>query len=104
MAGTKKPTSQALADNAPWKPAEFDDAVAAAIQAMANGMATADQQKRAMAWIVEKCCRTYDMSYRPGGPESERDTIFAEGSRFVGLQIVKVAKVKIGLLQPRRSV
>lgn len=91
-----KSERQALAAHAPWKPAAFEDADAAALQALARGSASSDQQKRALDWIVLKACATYDLSYRP---DSERDTAFAEGRRSVGLQIVKLVKLKLGLLR-----
>jgi len=78
-----------------------DPADAAAIQALHRGSATADQQKRALTWIIEKGAATYATSYRRGGPEGDRDTVFAEGRRFVGNLIVGVLKLKLG--QPRRQ-
>lgn len=92
-----------LEEHAPWKPTDFDDAEAAAFQALARGAASADQQKRALDWLVKKCCRTYDLSYRPGAEQGRRDTDFAEGRRSVGLEVVKLINVKIGNLQPRRE-
>lgn len=91
-----KTTKQAIDDHAPWKPASYTPQVAAAIQALVNGTANKGQQIMAMKWIVEECCKTYDMSYRPN---SERDTVLAEGKRHVGNQIVALTKVKIGKLQ-----
>lgn len=64
---------------ASWTPADVS-----AVQALANGIADAEQQKRALNWIIYKACHFDDLSYRP---ESERDTAFAEGSRFVALQV-----------------
>ena len=96
-----KNVRQTILDHAPWKPPAADDAVVAAVQALAKGTATPDQQRRALTWIIEKAAGTYDMSYRPGGPEGERDTVLAEGRRFVGNQIVKLTKIKIG--QARRE-
>lgn len=87
MAKTEKP---------PWLPAEYDNADAAAIQALQRGTATAEQQKRALNWIIITLAKTYDLSYRPG---RDGDTDFAEGKRFVGLQLVKLANIKIGLLK-----
>lgn len=72
-----------------------------AIQALARGIASGEQQRRAIAWIIERASGTYEMSYRPGGSEGDRDTVFAEGRRFVGNQIVKMTKLKTGQL--RRS-
>lgn len=57
-----------------------------ALKNVAAGTASEHQQVTSMKWIIETLCGTYDLSYRP---ESDRDTAFAEGRRFVGLQIVK---------------
>lgn len=95
-----KSTRQAVDDHAPWKPAPFEPEDASAIQALERGNATSGQQKRALAWLINKACATYDLSYRPGD-EGRRDTDFAEGRRFVGLQLVKLLKIKIGLLTTR---
>ena len=83
-------------DHAPWKPAKYTDSDVVAIQALASGEANADQQKRALKWIVEDCCKTYDMSYRPN---NTGDTTFAEGKRHVGNEIIKMIKLKLGNLQ-----
>lgn len=103
MSEARKPQRQAIEDHAPWKPPSFEPADAAAIQALAKGSATADQQKRALAWIIEKAAATYDFPYRPGGHEGDRDTVLAAGRMMVGQQIVKLMKIKIGLLPPTRS-
>lgn len=71
----------------PWKPAPYGDADIAAFKALAAGVANEGQQQRALAWLIHQAARTYDLSYRP---ESDRDTAFAEGARWVGLQIVKL--------------
>ena len=94
-----KTDRQALAEHAPWKPPHVETADAAALQALAKGTASADQQRRALDWIVLQAARTYDLAYRPGAAEGERDTNFALGRQFVGMQIVKVLKLKIGLLE-----
>lgn len=77
-----------------WMPAPFDKADLAAMKAIRDGTATAEQQKRALAWIVQYAARTYDQSYDPG---SERDTAFAEGCRHVGLQIVKLLNWQVAV-------
>ena len=76
--------------SSPWIPPEVPLAVTLAIKGLANGTANDAQQKRALNWIVETLCGTYDLSYRP---LSDRDTAFAEGRRFVGLQLVKEIKI-----------
>lgn len=68
-------------------PAPVDLADAYAIAALQSGTASDEQQKRALRWIIYAAARTYDVSYRPG---SERETCFAEGRRFVGLEIIRV--------------
>jgi len=72
--------------DAAWAPAEFDDYDFAAFKALQSGTASEAQQKRALDCVIRKVARTYDLSYRPA---SERETCFAEGRRFVGLQIIK---------------
>lgn len=85
--------------HAPYIPAAVEDADVYAIQALTQGIANPSQQKRALIWIVEKCAGVYDMTFRPGGDEGRRDSDFAEGKRFVGNQIVKLTKLKIGQLR-----
>jgi hypothetical protein len=86
-------TKRAMTKQLPWHPAPYDESVTGAIKALHAGTANAGQQQRALKWIVEVLCGTYDLSYRP---ESERDTSFAEGKRFVGQQVVKQLKLTTG--------
>jgi hypothetical protein len=74
----------------PYTPADYEPADVTAIQAMHRGDASPDLQRRALNFIINDLARTYDLSYRP---DSERDTAFAEGKRFVGLQLVKFLKL-----------
>ena len=74
----------------PWHPAPYDESVTGSLKALHAGVANAGQQQRALKWIIEALCGTYDLSYRP---ESDRDSSFAEGKRFVGMQIVKQLKL-----------
>lgn len=97
----KKSLRQAIEDHAPWKPPSYEPADVAALQALARGAATPDQQKRALAWIIEKGAATYDFPYRPGGSDGDRDSCIALGRMHVGQQIVRLLKLKIGLLPPR---
>lgn len=71
---------------AAYTPPPYEIADIGAIKALATGTANEGQQKRALRWIIEVACGTYDLSYRPA---SDRETVFAEGRRFVGLQLVK---------------
>jgi hypothetical protein len=79
----------------PWKPAAWELPDAAAIQALQRGDANADQQRRALTFIVNTLAATYDGSFR-AGPDGDRVTAFAEGKRHVGLAIVKLANIALG--------
>jgi hypothetical protein len=76
-------------------PSDYNKREAYALRAIEKGEATADQQMLALNWIVN-CANTYDLSYRPDSTEA---TAFAEGRRFVGLQIVKILKLNPGKLK-----
>ena len=82
----------------PFIPPTYTDQIAIAIQMLAEGKANEGQQRMALDWIVNVLCGTYDLSYRPG-VDGVRNTDFAEGKRFVGLQIIKMTKIKIGRMQ-----
>lgn len=88
-----KSVVSAAQDNAPWKPAEWEPADATAIQSLQRGDCPAHLQQRALDFIVNRLCGTYDLSYRPGDG-GDRDTAFAEGKRWVGMQLVKLLKVR----------
>lgn len=93
-----KTKHQAIDEHAPWRPPSYEEADVVAIQALARGTANLEQQRRALTWIIERAAGTYEMSYRPGGEDGARDTVFAEGRRFVGNQVVKMTKLKVGQL------
>jgi hypothetical protein len=86
----------------PWEPAPYDDegVITASIKALAAGNANEGQQRRALEWIVRSVCGTYDLSFRP---DSERATAFAEGKRFVGLQIIKHTKLTTSAKRAKKS-
>lgn len=85
-------------DHASWKPPEWELPDASALQALERGEANASQQQRALKWIIEQAAATYGMSYRPG-ESGDRDTAFAEGRRFVGLQCVKLLRLNLGAMR-----
>ena len=76
-------------------PAAWDIPEAAAVQALAHGTATPDQQRRALEWIVNSACGTYDEDYR----SNDREHAFVSGRRNIGLQIVKLTKLNLGKLK-----
>ncbi|MGH8266650.1 MAG: hypothetical protein ACRETS_04970, partial [Steroidobacteraceae bacterium] len=57
-------------------------------------------QRRAMRFIVEQLCGTYDLSYRS---EKPLDTAFAEGKRMVGLSIVKFIALRLDALRGKQT-
>jgi hypothetical protein len=74
----------------PWHPPKFDRSDAMAMKAVATGTANEAQQKQAIEYIVGTLGMTYDTSY---WADSDRNSAFAEGRRFVGLQIVKMVNL-----------
>ena len=80
---------------APWLPAQYDVADAGAIQALARGEATPEQQQRALNWIINEACDTYGLEYR----QDARDHAFASGKRAVGLNLVKMLKLNLALFR-----
>lgn len=82
----KKPATQ------PWHPAPYEEADVYAIKALVAGVASEGQQKRALDWIVNTLCGTYDQPYRPGDG-GDRDTVFACAKMHIGQQIVKLTKI-----------
>lgn len=86
----------------PWGVTPYEVADISAIQALERGDATPEQQRRAIKWIVETACGTYDLSFRPGD-DGRRNTDFAEGKRHVGLNIVKMLRLNVSLLRRKNN-
>ena len=76
---------------------QWDKADAAALQALAKGVANEGQQVRALKWIVEQACATYDFCDHP---ENERLSAIFDGRRFAGMQVVKLVNINLTLLKP----
>ena len=74
-----------------WHPPSYEKADIRAIQALAQGNAGEQDQKRALDWIINTAASTYDEPFRPGS----RDVVdYMLGRRSVGLAIVKLMKLK----------
>lgn len=84
----------------PYGPAPWDEADAFAIKALIAGNANDAQQRRAIDWIINRACQTYDEPFIPDNP---RATDYLLGRRSVGLQIVKLANVSLGALKKKES-
>lgn len=89
-----KTAKQVAEAHAPWKPAAYGLEIATAFQALMRGDCPAHLQQKAVKFILFDLCGVRDLSFRPG-PEGARETDFAEGKRFVGLQIGKLLETKV---------
>lgn len=69
-----------------------DVADVSAIKALAVGEANADQQKRALDFIIRDLAMTYDETFHS---ESERASAFMQGRRFVGLKLVLFINIRL---------
>ena len=94
----RRPRDPAL-ENATWKPPHWELADVTAVKACAEGRASPEQQKRAMAYIVNVLAVINDWPYRPG--MNDRDTNIGLGRQFVGHMISKMCR--INLANVRRS-
>lgn len=86
-----KPKSQ---PPAPWVAPTIEVADLFALQAVAKGVANEGQQRRAWGYIIRSLCETDRMTFWPGGEDGRRATDFAEGKRWVGLQLRRFEKVR----------
>lgn len=86
-----------MAKKEPYAYAVPSEKVTLAIKGVASGTANEDQQKTAMSWIIKELCGTYDLSYRP---QSDRDTVFSEGKRYVGLMLIQEINININRRKP----
>lgn len=91
MVGKIKPHNT----HVPWMPVPYETADVSAIQALERGDASPDQQQRALKWMIYNATGTFDMDWFPGAQDAARDSDFAAGRRFVGLQIVKMLKLNL---------
>lgn len=86
-----RPKSQA---SAPWQLPPTDNADIFALQAVAKGIANAGQMTHAWDYITRILCETDRMTFWPGGEDGRRATDFAEGKRWVGVQLRRIEKLR----------
>jgi len=91
---------QRSSDRRPWKPSPCDKADVYALKALASGEANEGQQKRALNWILNVACGVRDTTFYP---DSERDSTFAAGKRFVGLEIVATINLPTASLEDKSN-
>lgn len=82
---------------------QWDGPVVSALKALGGGKARPDQQITALNYIIEALAGTYDLSFRPDDKGGERDTAFAEGRRFVGLQLRRVISTPFETLTGQKT-
>lgn len=80
----------------PYLRCDYDIPVVSAVQALSRGEATPDQQRELLNWIINHAAGTYNQSFQEAG---DRETVFAEGRRFVGLQLVKLLHLSTNALR-----
>lgn len=83
-------TPVTLPANSPVLPSVVTQEQAWALKGLQGGDADGGQQSLALNWILYEVARIQDISYRP---ESDRDTAFAEGKRYCGIQIIRLLKM-----------
>lgn len=86
----------------PWMPVDYDDNVIWAVRAVKAGVASAGQQRLFWDWLMYVSAAGDQLSFRPGAG-GERDTAFAEGKRFVGLQVKKMNLPELTPAAPRET-
>lgn len=84
---------------APWEPVKYSKSEVAALQALSVGVADDRQQRRAFDCILNLVCDLNGLSFRPDDAGGERASAFAEGKRFVALQLCKALKLNIDLIK-----
>ena len=86
-----KKENQRVPKRDPLEKPDYTEADVQALRAVFNGVATPDQQRRSIDWLLA-AFGTYDTSYRRGGSDADRDTIFAEGRRHAGTILLHMLK------------
>ena len=73
-----------------WLPAKYETRDIECIKAVAKGEGGPEEQMRAIKWIIDIAAGDGELSFRSDGDGGDRETAFAEGRRFVALQIKKL--------------
>lgn len=77
-----------------WHLPNPENADVFALQAVAKGTANAGQQQRAWMFIMNFLCDPDGMTFWPGGEDGRRVSDFAEGRRWVGLQLRRLERMR----------
>jgi hypothetical protein len=73
----------------PWQLPAIDNADIFALQAVVKGKANEGQH-----YIIRALCGTDLMSFWPGGDDGRRASDFAEGKRWVGIQLRRIERLR----------
>lgn len=73
----------------------------AAIRALAEGGADQYQQRMAIGFICSRLCGEGTMSFWPGGEDGKRASDFAEGRRWVAIQLRRIIALVPERFDPR---
>lgn len=95
-----KPKEERKKAPPPWAPAGYDIADVSAIQALNRGEASADQQKRALTWFVERACQVGEDAFVPGHPEV---TQYIVGRQSPGKQVIKLLKLNLSQMRSQKQ-
>lgn len=76
----------------PYEPADWDEEIVWAFRSFVAGKANEAQQLTVWRYVqyLTDTGEFDGLSFRAGGADAERETAFAEGKRFVGLQLRKL--------------
>jgi hypothetical protein len=87
----------------PWLPIQlrpgFKKHHAVFVQQFARGELDKEGQIQLYDFLVTTLCGTYDLSFREDKDGGDRATNFAEGKRFIGMELVKLSKLNLSLLK-----
>jgi hypothetical protein len=80
--------------NTPWQLPATTNSNIFAIQAVAKGIANEGQQRQAWEYILRTLCEIDRMTFWPGGEDGKRATDFAEGKRWVAIQLRRIERLR----------
>lgn len=100
MATNVKKVAVQVPANAPYLSARLSTEIAYAVKGLVGGAAIPAQQTAFVNWLLFEVCRKDDLAYRP---DSDRDTSFAEGKRYVAIQFLRAFNMTADQLAEMRA-
>lgn len=83
-----------------WFVADADEDTKRAFIAFSQCVASARQQAIVGTFLIQQVARTHDVSARPDASGGLAATYFAEGRRFVGLQVIRLMNQSLVAAKP----